>query len=70
MDLTERAEKPGSKVPIGGAAKIYREDGKRLIALRFRIDPKDASANLAEIRKKLESLFQAPYRAEWSLRAE
>jgi Cu/Ag efflux pump CusA len=48
-----------------GAAAIYREDGRRFIAVRFRLPGKDAAQTLATARKKLAPLFEAPYRARW-----
>jgi cobalt-zinc-cadmium resistance protein CzcA len=48
-----------------GAAVIYREDGRRLIAVRFRVGGKDPVETWDQARRKLMSLFMAPYRAEW-----
>src|SRR5262249_46272444 len=49
-----------------GAAAIWREQGRRLIAVRFGIRDREEADVLAEARVKLAPLFQAPYRAEWS----
>jgi Cu/Ag efflux pump CusA len=49
-----------------GAAAIWREQGRRLIAVRFGIGDQDEAHVLAEARDKLAYLFQTPYRAEWS----
>jgi RNA polymerase sigma factor (sigma-70 family) len=49
-----------------GAASIWRENGRRLIAVRFAIRGRGEAAVLAEAREKLAPLFPAPYRAEWS----
>jgi Cu/Ag efflux pump CusA len=49
-----------------GAAAIYREQGQRLIAIRFRVGGRDGARAVAVARKKLAPLFKAPYRAEWT----
>jgi Cu/Ag efflux pump CusA len=47
------------------AAAIYREQGRRFLAIRFRLPEKGGAEVLAAVRKKLAPLFEAPYRAEW-----
>jgi cobalt-zinc-cadmium resistance protein CzcA len=47
------------------AVVIYREEGRRFIAVRFRPRGADVAATLAALRKKLAPLFAAPYRAQW-----
>jgi Cu/Ag efflux pump CusA len=59
---------PARKFLRTGAAVIYREQGKRLISVRFRIRGRDQETTLAEARKKLAPLFEAPYKAIWSSR--
>jgi RNA polymerase sigma factor (sigma-70 family) len=49
-----------------GASSIWRENGKRLIAVRFSIRGRGEADVLAEAREKLAPLFPAPYQAEWS----
>jgi Cu/Ag efflux pump CusA len=49
-----------------GAASIWRENGRRLIAVRFSIRGRGEADVLAEAREKLVPLFQAPYQAVWS----
>jgi RNA polymerase sigma factor (sigma-70 family) len=49
-----------------GAASIWRENGRRLIAVRFSIRGRGEADVLAEAREKLAHLFQAPYQAVWS----
>jgi cobalt-zinc-cadmium resistance protein CzcA len=49
-----------------GAAWIWRENGRRLIAVRFSIRGRGEADVLAEAREKLGPLFQAPYQAVWS----
>jgi Cu/Ag efflux pump CusA len=59
---------PDPKAPFirPGAAAIWREQGRRLIAVRFGIRDREEADVLAEARTKMAPLFQAPYRAEWS----
>jgi cobalt-zinc-cadmium resistance protein CzcA len=49
-----------------GAAAIWREQGRRLIAVRFDIRGRNEADVLAEAEQALAPLFMAPYRAEWS----
>ena len=49
-----------------GAAAIWREQGRRLIAVRFRIGDRKEADVVAEAEKTLAPLFSVPYRAEWS----
>jgi Cu/Ag efflux pump CusA len=48
-----------------GPAAIYREEGKRLVAVRFRAARADRAA-LTNARKQIDSLVRPPYRTEWS----
>jgi Cu/Ag efflux pump CusA len=59
---------PRGKFLRAGAAVIYREQGKRLICVRFRVRGGDPETTLAEAQKQLAFLFEAPYRAVWSSR--
>ena len=49
-----------------GASTIYREQGNRLIAVKFSVRDRDLAGAVAEAQAKTSDLFQAPYRAEWS----
>jgi Cu/Ag efflux pump CusA len=49
-----------------GIAAIWREQGRRLIAVRFRIRNRKEADVVAEAERMLAFLFAAPYRAEWS----
>ncbi len=49
-----------------GASTIYREQGKRLIAVKFSVHDRDLAGAVAEAQEKTEDLFPAGYRAEWS----
>jgi cobalt-zinc-cadmium resistance protein CzcA len=48
-----------------GVAIIYREQGNRLIALKFSVRNRDLASAVAEAQNETASLFKAPYRAEW-----
>ncbi len=48
-----------------GVAIIFREQGKRLIALKFSVRGRDLAGAVAEAQAKTRDLFEAPYRAEW-----
>jgi cobalt-zinc-cadmium resistance protein CzcA len=49
-----------------GAADIYREDGQRIIAVKFSVRDRDLGGAVAEAQAKTKDLFQTPYRAVWS----
>jgi cobalt-zinc-cadmium resistance protein CzcA len=49
-----------------GASTIYREQGNRLIAVKFSVRDRDLAGAVAEAQEKTKHLFQAPYRAEWA----
>jgi cobalt-zinc-cadmium resistance protein CzcA len=49
-----------------GASDIYRENGKRMIAIKFSVRGRDLGGAVDEARTRTRELFQAPYRAVWS----
>jgi cobalt-zinc-cadmium resistance protein CzcA len=49
-----------------GASDIYRENGKRMIAIKFSVRGRDLAGAVAEARAQTNDLFHAPYRAVWS----
>jgi cobalt-zinc-cadmium resistance protein CzcA len=49
-----------------GASDIYREQGNRLIAIKFDVRGRDLAGAVAEAKKSTEKLFRPPYRAVWS----
>jgi cobalt-zinc-cadmium resistance protein CzcA len=70
-DLVTPVNKLGRFDPNGsfirpGASTIYREQGNRLIAVKFSVRGRDLAGAVAEAQEKTKDLFQAPYRAEWS----
>ena len=70
-DLVSPVGEDGSVDPNGqfekpGAAVIYREQQKRLIAVKFSVRGRDLAGAVEEARNKTEHLFEPPYRAVWS----
>jgi heavy metal efflux system protein len=49
-----------------GASTIYREQGNRLIPVKFSVRGRDLAGAVAEAQAKTADLFHPPYRAEWS----
>jgi cobalt-zinc-cadmium resistance protein CzcA len=70
-DLVSPLGEDGEPDPYGqfersGASDIYRENGKRMIAIKFSVRGRDLGSTVDEARVKTKELFQAPYRAVWS----
>jgi cobalt-zinc-cadmium resistance protein CzcA len=70
-DLVSPLSEDGAPDPNGqfqraGASNIYREDGKRMIAVKFSVRGRDLGSAVSEARTRTEDLFQSPYRAIWS----
>ncbi len=59
IDPNGHFEKPG-------AAVIYREQGKRLIAVKFSVRDRDLASAVDEARASTKHLFMPPYHAVWS----
>jgi cobalt-zinc-cadmium resistance protein CzcA len=49
-----------------GASTIYREQGNRLIAVKFSVRGRDLAGAVAEAQESTRELLQPPYHAEWS----
>jgi cobalt-zinc-cadmium resistance protein CzcA len=49
-----------------GASTIYREQGERLIAVKFSVRNRDLASAVAEAQHKSADLFEGAYRAVWS----
>jgi cobalt-zinc-cadmium resistance protein CzcA len=69
-DLVSPVGKNGAPDPNGtferaGASTIYREQGKRLIAIKFNVRGRDLAGAVAEAKEKTQHVFQSPYRAVW-----
>jgi cobalt-zinc-cadmium resistance protein CzcA len=70
-DLVSPVGEDGAPDPSGqferaGASNIYRENGKRMIAVKFSVRGRDLAGAVAEAREQTRELFQPPYRAVWS----
>jgi cobalt-zinc-cadmium resistance protein CzcA len=66
LDSKGRPDPSGSFVRPG-ASTIYREQGHRLIAVKFSVSKDHGLASVVSAAKeKTAYLFKAPYRAEWS----
>jgi len=50
----------------GGASTIAREQGKRLIAIKFSVRDRDLASAVAEAQEATKECFVLPYTAEWS----
>jgi cobalt-zinc-cadmium resistance protein CzcA len=57
---------PDGKYLRPGASTIYREQGKRLIAVKFGVRGRDLAGAVAEAQQKVDPLLPAGYRSEWS----
>jgi cobalt-zinc-cadmium resistance protein CzcA len=60
------AAEPNGSFERAGASTIYREQGNRMIALKFSVRGRDLAGAVAEARERTDPLLQAPYRAVWS----
>src|SRR5262249_3652001 len=49
-----------------GASMIYRQQGNRMIAVKFGVRGRDLAGAVAEAKEQTADLFPPPYRAEWS----
>jgi cobalt-zinc-cadmium resistance protein CzcA len=49
-----------------GASDIYRDQGQRLIAIKFDVRGRDLAGAVAEAQRKTIPLVAPPYRLEWS----
>jgi cobalt-zinc-cadmium resistance protein CzcA len=49
-----------------GASIIAREQGNRIIAVKFSVRGRDLASAVAEAQQTTAPLFQAPYRADWA----
>jgi cobalt-zinc-cadmium resistance protein CzcA len=49
-----------------GYSTIYREQGKRLIAIKFSVRGRDLGSTVDEAKVRTSDLFKIPYRAVWS----
>ncbi|HEV3445488.1 MAG TPA: efflux RND transporter permease subunit [Gemmataceae bacterium] len=57
---------PGGPFVRAGASTISREQGNRLIAVKFSVRGRDLAGAVAEAQARTADLLPPPYRAEWS----
>ncbi len=70
-DLVSPVAEDGAPDPDGqferaGAQDIYREQGERLVAIKFSVRGRDLGGAVNEAKTRTKDIFQAPYRAVWS----
>jgi cobalt-zinc-cadmium resistance protein CzcA len=59
------APDPNGSFERAGASTIYREQGRRMIAVKFNVRGRDLASAVAEAKEKTQPIFQAPYYATW-----
>jgi cobalt-zinc-cadmium resistance protein CzcA len=69
-DLVSPVGKDGSPDPKGSfertaASTIYREQGRRMIAIKFNVRGRDLAGAVAEAKEKVHPLIHAPYYTTW-----
>jgi Cu/Ag efflux pump CusA len=57
---------PNGSLVRSGASTIFREQGNRMIAIKFSVRGHDLAGAVAEAQKKVGAIIHAPYRTEWS----
>jgi cobalt-zinc-cadmium resistance protein CzcA len=60
------APDPNGQFERAGAAAIFREQGKRLIAIKFSVRGRDLGSVVEEAQQKTKDLIQSPYRMVWA----
>jgi cobalt-zinc-cadmium resistance protein CzcA len=60
------APDPDGQFEVAGASDIYRENGKRMIAIKFSVRGRDLGSAVDQARRETRDVFRAPYRAVWS----
>jgi cobalt-zinc-cadmium resistance protein CzcA len=65
--LNDKGERdPKATFTRSGASTIYREQGERLIAVKFSVRGRDLASAVAEAQERTKRLFTGIYRAQWS----
>jgi cobalt-zinc-cadmium resistance protein CzcA len=70
-ELVSPVGKDGAPDPKGdyvrpGASTIYREQGKRMIAVKFSVRGRDLGSAVDEAKEATKDLIKSPYKAEWA----
>ncbi|QJX00164.1 efflux RND transporter permease subunit [Frigoriglobus tundricola] len=60
------APDPNGSFERAGASTIYREQGQRMIAIKFSVRDRDLAGAVDEAKDKTRDLVVSPYRAVWS----
>jgi Cu/Ag efflux pump CusA len=60
------APDPSGSFERAGASTIYREQGQRMIAIKFSVRDRDLAGAVEEAKEKTNDLLTPPYRAVWS----
>jgi len=63
---TDGAPDPKGTFERAGASTIYREQGKRNIAVKFNVRGRDLAGAVADARKEIDHLIETPYRVSWT----
>ncbi len=63
---SDYAPDPGGRFNRPGYNIIYREQGRRLIAIKFSVRGRDLGSAVDEAKVRTKDLFQIPYQAVWS----
>jgi len=56
---------PKGRYERAGASTIYREQGNRMIAIKFSVRERDLASAVSEAKEVTKDIIEAPYRAEW-----
>jgi cobalt-zinc-cadmium resistance protein CzcA len=65
LNLAGRPDPDGGFV-CPGASTVYREQGQRLIPVKFSVHGRDLAGAVAEAQSRIGPLVRPPYRVEWS----
>ncbi len=66
LDDTGKLDDQAGSFVQPGASTIYREEGQRLIALKFSVEGRDLGSTVAEAQAAIAPLIEAPFHVEWS----
>lgn len=65
--LNDQGERdPTALFTRSGASTIAREQGQRLIAVKFSVRGRDLASAVAEAQSKIEPMIESPYRIDWA----
>lgn len=65
--LNDQGERdPSAPFTRGGASTIAREQGQRLIAVKFSVRDRDLASAVEEAQRKTRDIVSSPYHMEWS----